>query len=121
MMPGQPQPVPDRVMAELKGWQELAETWPLTFNLADPHLRCAACDQSVMRMQDGAGHGYAYHPEQASVCVVAHIRQAHAQARLPGVSFDSEPPGTLSSLLGVPAFPGAICIPLAPLKERARD
>ena len=80
-LPGRPGPPPAFVAAELAGWQEMAATWPLTFNLADPYLRCGACDQAVIRLEDRGGRGYVYAPDAASICVVAHIRQAHASRR----------------------------------------
>lgn len=76
-----PQGPPAYVAEELAGWQEMAQTWPLTFNLGDPYLRCGACDQAVLRLEDQHGRGYHYAPEPALTSMVAHIRQVHASRR----------------------------------------
>jgi len=72
-------PVPQRVVDELAGWQEMAAMWPLRFTLEDPFARCEACDQAVIRLIDGDGQGYVYRKTEMLALAVAHIRQVHGE------------------------------------------
>lgn len=75
------QPIPDRVLAELEGWQEMARMWPLRFCLEDPYARCEACDQAVIRLIDDHGLSYRYTNAELVALAVAHIRQVHGDNR----------------------------------------
>jgi hypothetical protein len=70
-------PPPQRVMDELRGWQEMAAMWPLTFSVEDGHARCEQCEQSVIPLVDRNGIGYSYRKIDMITRVVAHIRQVH--------------------------------------------
>lgn len=80
-LPGMPAAPPAHVTAELAGWQELAQMWPMSWCLSDPHARCEACGQSVIRLADDYGTGYRYAHADALSLVVAHIRQVHSRKR----------------------------------------
>ncbi len=66
--------------AQLAAWQDLAQTWPLTLDAAEGHIRCGRCQQSVARLADDLGKAYSYWVRDWLAMVVAHLRQAHPEA-----------------------------------------
>lgn len=65
---------------QLAAWQAIAQTWPLTLDAQEGHLRCAHCQQSVARLADDQGRPYSYRPAEWLGMLVAHMRQAHPGA-----------------------------------------
>ena len=61
---------------QLTAWQEYAKEWDV-YRSDDNHVRCVACDQSIIRLTDRNGVAYKYTREDQWALIVAHIRQAH--------------------------------------------
>jgi hypothetical protein len=72
--PGELNPL---ALRQLQAWQDIARGWQLV--QSGRHLRCPACNQSVVMLLDTAGRQYVYTDEQKLTLTVAHLRQAHAE------------------------------------------
>lgn len=67
-------------VAQLAKWRVYARQWPLYQEEGSAYVRCNSCTQAIIPIHDHRGHVYSYTSDQRIALIVAHIRQAHAEA-----------------------------------------
>jgi hypothetical protein len=75
--------MPPLALHQLSAWQELAARWASYVD--DDHLRCTACDGSILPVGDPKGIRYMITSQMILDATVMHLRARHAEMEPAGL------------------------------------